>query len=82
MTNEESLQMQLQYGEKKYGENEPLVLELKRQIAEMQSEPKSRQQIEELRQQKPDAQSKTHDAGESGLMNYHAGFRIVILHDM
>ena len=54
--------MQLQYCVQKYGENEPLAQELM-------------QQIEKLRQQKPGSQSKTQDAGESGLMNYHAGFR-------
>ena len=54
--------MQLQYCVQKYGENEPLALEL-------------RQQIEKLRQQKPGSQSKPQDAGESGLMTYHAGFR-------
>ena len=54
--------MQLQYVVQKYGENAPVAQEL-------------RQKIEELRQQKPGSQSKPQDAGESGLMTYHAGFR-------
>ena len=62
MTELENLTMQLQYAVQKYGENAPVAQEL-------------RQQVEDLRQQKPGSQSKTQDAGESGVMNYHAGFR-------
>ena len=71
MTPQESLQMQIQYGEKTYGENEPLVLDLKRQLAEMQLSSKSGKQTP----RPPDSSEKPTEPKKSGLQNYQAGFR-------
>jgi hypothetical protein len=62
MTLLELLQDQLQRAEETYGSDAPVT----RMI---------RQEVEEMRQLSPGSQSETQDTGESGLINYHVGFR-------
>ena len=63
--------MQLQYSVKNYGENAPLVLELRRQLAEMMSSSKSEKQTP----RPSDLNERQTELKSSGLQNYQAGFR-------